>query len=500
MNRTRIAGFYPMTPATIFLLIAVMTGCFEPVPEIMVRPSLEDLNEDGGPFTPATQSFLRGEHLMETIKSLAIHGEKTERTTIVFSSSERQFKLALKNFPMDFLVPRLHYAIDGEADEFDAFNLMLAEYSRVSLSVPVGKKGDTMAYFRTNLLETAPWSLEGDYRFKPNPRVRPGRIGLINNCLTPGLWEISASDRSGELYHGWFDMPLDYYLGLVAEVNGVSPTFAARACAWRDEGAPLVLERLRTPVKSFGPVSLSLYREDSARGFSSQDSRRKIAKGFARVPGTGHWRAPKQLSELTDQTCRLTEFVAPGKYKKDGYREFDLRFLRKVKGAEVMAVKPATSYDPPTDPLPVFDYVEIRLYLDAYLLIIGNLPLQLMVPQEDFVLHGFGVGVLSSGGLAERRKLLIKEGPAPSFAYLAVAVEGGWRAVNSHGFGLEQVFIRTHLGEKPWWEITLTSYERIVDLIKYKVEIPEQLRESAKKHAMRYISPTYFTYRDDNLR
>ena len=109
--------------------------------------------------------------------------------------------------------------------------------------------------------------------------------------------------------------------------------------------------------------------------------------------------------------------------------------------------------------------------------------------------------MLSSNGLAERRKYLIEEGPAPSFAYLYRVEDGQMKALNSHAFGIEQVFIRTHIRDgDPSWEITITSFERIVDLVKYRVEIPEALHAALTRYALEYISPLYRTYRDDNLR
>jgi hypothetical protein len=111
------------------------------------------------------------------------------------------------------------------------------------------------------------------------------------------------------------------------------------------------------------------------------------------------------------------------------------------------------------------------------------------------------VGVLNSSGLAERREFLFEQGPAPSFAYLAKESDEGPLALNSHVFGLEQIFLRTHLEEGgAWWECTITSYERIVDIIKYKVPVPDEMVAKVRQHALEYISPIYFTYRDDNLR
>ena len=63
---------------------------------------------------------------------------------------------------------------------------MLAEYARNSLSVPCGTPGDKMAHFQTNLTETIPWILRGDYDFAPNRYYRPQRVGVINNWIWIG--------------------------------------------------------------------------------------------------------------------------------------------------------------------------------------------------------------------------------------------------------------------------------------------------------------------------
>ncbi|NKB25287.1 MAG: hypothetical protein GKR87_13105 [Kiritimatiellae bacterium] len=44
---------------------------------------------------------------------------------------------------------------------------------------------------------------------------------LVNNCLKPGLWEVSASDFVGEMFDGCFQMPQPLYYKLVQEVNGL---------------------------------------------------------------------------------------------------------------------------------------------------------------------------------------------------------------------------------------------------------------------------------------
>ena len=67
--------------------------------------------------------------------------------------------------------------------------------------------------------------------------------------------------------------------------------------------------------------------------------------------------------------------------------------------------------------------------------------------------------------------------------------------------GIEQIFVRTHpFDERPYWEVTVTSYERILDLVKYRIDIPDELVEKTRMHTRNYVSPVYFTCRDDNIR
>lgn len=494
---------YKMKISVLFLgliVLSTITGCTSQSVAIPVKPSLEDRTADGGYHNPTTQSFLRGRHWLEKTSQIEITQNKDAE--IQFHNPESDYHLSLVSFPMAYLVPRLNYRVSGQPDDFDAFNLRLAEYARNSISVPVAKSGDSIAHFETNLPETVPWTLDGDYTFVPNPHTRPVRLGLINNCLDPGLWEISAADRSGEIYHAWFDFPLDKYHHLVATTNHLDQDFVTAALQWSEEKPALKLERLRTPLEELQPQNLSILEQLGSRGFSSQDSRRKLARGYAQVGGEGDWHAPTAIVELTAGPARLNAFVQPGKYALNHYRSFDLAFLRKTRGAQIRRVEPHTNYNPEQPVNQTFDYLELTIELEDYTLVLGNLPRQLMVPQEDFAIHGFGVGVLSSSGLAERRAYLFQEGPAPSFAYLAEQGPAGVIAVNSHAYGLEQVFIRTHLAEEgqPFWEIIITSYERIVDLIKYRVPIPAELVAKVRADALSYIAPLYFTYRDDNLR
>jgi hypothetical protein len=464
-----------------------------------VSPDLEDRRPDGSRYTPSTQSFLRGEHCLEKLTAASVELDGADLGRLRFEHPEIEFEVV--DLPFDQLVPRLHYKPPGNPDAFDALNLMLAEYSRNGVSVPAGKAGDTMAHFETDLEEERPYRVEADYQFAANERFRPVRFAVINNCLKPGLWEISASDRSGEIHHSWMTMPDAVYHQLVARSNGLSEEFVRDALAWRADAVELDLDRLRRAPQPLGSVVAELLT-GSKSGYSSQGSRRKLAAGFALVERGAERVMPKSLADLTATPVHLSSFVEPGKYSMNERRRFDFGFLRGIREARVMRTTAITDYNwrhnvNPSHP----DCVEIHLDLGEWTIILGNLPIKLLVPQEDLGIWGFGVGVLPSSDFAERRKFLIEDGPPPSFAYLCRKKDGKHVVVNSHDFGLEQVFIRTNsTTPAPWWEITLTSYERIVDIVKYRVVVPSSMAAELKDAAANYAAPLYRTYRDDNLR
>lgn len=502
---TTSTNSYTMKPtlyiATLSLLVAACGGA--DLGTIAVHPTQEHRDEDGSLYTPATQSLLRTHSWLEAVPHVKVKTDRADQVSIRFEA-EDGYHLTVENLPMDYLVPRLHYQPAQPPDAFDALNLMLAEYSRNSVSVPRGTSGDEMAHFKTNLAERVPWLLRGDYDFVPNRYYRPQRVGVINNCLKPGLWELNAIDRSGEVYHSWFTMPEAYYYDLVARINGIDSTFTRNALAWSDDEVPVDLRRLRDVVEPLGDVDVSVH--DEAVSFSSQGSRRKIARAFALYEEEGRLQQPVALRDFLEHPVVMASFLEPGIYssQEEERTTFDFAFLAEPRAAHVNVVKPKTSYrwqegeraDGEGDA-----YIELRIDLaNDEQLIIGNLPLHLLVQKEDFVIHGFGVGILNASGFAERRAFLFDQGPHPSYAYLARAEGERLWGLNSHGRGIEQVFIRSYPhAETPYWEVILTSYERIVDLVKYKIEMPPVLWQQQREASDQFIPPIYFTYRDDNV-
>ncbi len=487
----------------IIAVALLLTGCKDlHYRHIAVMPTQEDVLPDGSLYTPSTQTVLRGHHWLEGIEALDMTITPDFTGVIKVRARDSRHVLRLRSIPWDWLTPRLHYQSKSPPDEFDAFNLMMAEYSRNGLAFPTGNRKDRLPHFETDLLDAAPWTLKGEYDFIPNPTYKPLRIGLINNCLAPGLWELNALDRAGEIYHAWFSFPDEAYFKLTAEVNRLSAQFVREALPWNTRKVKADLSRLRSVQESLGTAPVRII--DDPVGYSSQGSRQKLQKHFAQVTREGELLAPQTMRDFQRYPASFSQFVNPGKYSLTLRSTFDLSFLFTATTAEISLVKPLTNYrwtESITSSFFSPEYLEIQISLNDKKIVIGNLPLSLLVEHEDFTLFGFGVGILNPDSLIERRQLLFKQGPHPSFAYILEERNSELWAVNSHELGLEEIYLRAYpRRSQPFIEIIITSYERMVDVIKYRIPIPAQVLESMKNYDDHYVSPAYNIYRDDNTR
>jgi len=132
--------------------------------------------------------------------------------------------------------------------------------------------------------------------------------------------------------------------------------------------------------------------------------------------------------------------------------------------------------------------------------VLGNIPLSLLVEQEDYLVPAFGVGVPPPSELAERRLLRRTEGPAPHFAYQMVKRGDSWRLENNHEGGIEQVALRVVLrGDRAFLRITFIAYERILDLLELEVELSGPLAASVRESSAAYTPPLFRVYEDPNV-
>ncbi|MEO1715095.1 MAG: hypothetical protein AAFU60_17335, partial [Bacteroidota bacterium] len=198
--------------------------------------------------------------------------------------------LQVKQIDADFLVPLLPYKHGGEADAFDLANLVLAEYARNGVNLSYQPNNDQFGFFNS---PTEVFDEEGEFVYTaegtvaPNPEVRPKRFSVINNCLDPGLWELSASDAVGEMYHGWFQVPPSLYYRMIQGQNELQNSVESIQSFMENpqtmEEIPLALDRLRTVQTDLPASKATVAADKQLGGYSTQDSRRKIQRGFFKV-------------------------------------------------------------------------------------------------------------------------------------------------------------------------------------------------------------------------
>lgn len=451
----------------------------------------------------STQSINRYSSNLRDLQTVKFEYHQSEKK-INFSlkNHEGDKFIQINNIDIKFICPQLPYQeVDG--DKFDIANLILAEYSRNSIGIPIQKSNDMFAQvsFSKELFNDKGEYIFEDGNYKPNAGVLPKRLSVINNCLRPGLWEFSASDAVGEMYHSWFEVDKDFYYKMIENLTGI-----------RKESIPdnfndpehfnnvnLELDRLRNLEEFIGKYTVKYNSQKVLGGYSSQDSRRKVQRKFYEIERNGTIIKVKKQEELKDgDMFSMFSFQEPGIY--DPKNRMKLKFNREWDTAEVFRTNPKTQYSEKQEFI-VSDYIELKIYNKnkTKAIVIGNLPLALLSFRNDFIIPAFGVGVFSASEPIERRLLRSTVGPHPSFAYLtALGNDGNFKMVNNHLLGYEQVFLRPVIkGEDTYIRVTLVSYERITDLIEFEIKV-NNLKDELIKNNKTYHPPIYETYQDDN--
>jgi hypothetical protein len=133
-------------------------------------------------------------------------------------------------------------------------------------------------------------------------------------------------------------------------------------------------------------------------------------------------------------------------------------------------------------------------------IVVGNLPIDLLVFQEDYDVPGFGVGVMRSGEAIEKRHLFLRDGPAPVYAYTADADGDTLYVANNHELGLEQIYLRPFKrGDEVLLRVTLVAYERIIDILDVEVKLPGELAKKIVDASAHYQRPLWRSFSDSNL-
>lgn len=468
-----------------------------------VKLDQELTNEDEKAINSSTQSINRYSSNLRALNKVGLshdHGKK--KLNLSFKDENTASFLNINNIDLEFICPQLPYP-DIKSDAFDIANLILAEYSRNGIGIPIQESNEL--YASVNVSDDI-FNNKGEYIFtdgnyQPNPGVLPKRISVVNNCLRPGLWEFNASDAVGEMYHAWFELDQDFYFEIIENQTGINKELIPKD--FNDskyfDNVSLHLDRLRSLEAQVGEYEIQ-YNGDKVFGsYSTQDSRRKVQRKFYHIERDNKIIPISKQSEMKEgDKYSMFSFQEPGIYDPNNRMKLD--FKREWNNAKIFRSIPKTQYSDKQE-FPPSEYLEMHIFNeeDGKAIIIGNIPMSLLSLKNDFVIPSFGAGVLQASERIERRLLRTTVGPHPSFAYLAEKKEENeFNVINNHLYGYEQIFLRPiEKGEDMFLRVTLVSYERITDLLEFEIKINNLKNEILQNNAS-YSPPIYETYQDDN--
>jgi hypothetical protein len=492
----------------------------EPVENIPLRPNMEHRDVRGGPINPSTQSVNRYASALEELTRIPRIdlAPKGTRFSLQIASEDGSKAVSLENLDAYEMVPVLPYAIaKGGPDAFDKANLMLSEFGRNGLALSYQAKNTTLPYFNDQsrpffaVGESEDYAVDKNGAILPRQFARPKRFSLINNCLKAGLWELSASDAVGEMYHAWFDMPKPVYAEMIRRANGIDlpdGEILSMLKYRRDiSGVAADLGRLRTDGPTMFHGKAKVVAGKQVGGYSTQESRQKsqnkyfeVTRGFSLL-GSSNAVDVKTFADLeVGDLFSTRKFVNPGIYSGDEKKT--IPFDPFWEDVEITSVTPRTKFRDGKPADAADEFVEISVYTKdrQRRIVAGNIPLALLVEQEDYLVPSFGVGVNPPLEFAERRHLRLKDGPVPHYAYQLVQREGQWRLENNHEGGIEQLALRVFTkGERTFLRVTFVAYERILDLLEMEVEVTGPLAEKLRAHSAAYKPPLFRVYEDVNI-
>ncbi len=472
---------------------------------VPIRADLEERLPDGQPLSGSTQSVNRYRSVMSRFDTVDVHYNAKENLLGVRFGKDDP--LEYQRVDARMLTPLIPYAHARKLTPFDRLNLMLAEYSRSGVELSLQDKNSEYGYATARGL----FNDDEEYRFAdgkvvPNGGARPKRMGLVNNCLFPGLWELSASDSVGEMWHAWMTLPAHGYFELVRAVDGIDDgdEVLADVLDYHKTIArgPIDLARLREVTRELGTFPIAVDGQKAIGGYSTQDSRRKVQRRFFRVERGGHEIAAQTFSDLrAGDTFQFFSFIPPGIYTRKTLRTVPYEPIWTT--ATLKEVTPRTRFGVEPSPHRYVDgalEVTLRSSDGKRAVVVGNLPIDLIVFADDYDVPGFGVGVMRASEPIEKRHLFLRDGPAPVYAYAADVDGETLYVANNHELGLEQVYLRpVRRGADVMLRVTLVAYERIVDILEVDVKLPDALAKKIIDASASYAPPLWRTFSDSNL-
>jgi hypothetical protein len=462
------------------------------------------------PLSSSTQSVNRYRSVLSRFDAVDLrYVARSGELTLRFDEHKTPSDLvAYEAIDARFVVPLLPYEHGRALSPFDKLNLMLAEYSRNGVELSLQSGNSEYGYATTR---GALFNDDEEYRFEggkvvPNAGARPKRMSLVNNCLFPGLWELAATDSVGEMWHAWMTLPAHGYFDLVRAVDGID----AGDEELKDvldyhktiPRVPLELDRLRGVARELGTTPVAVDAARALGSYSTQDSRRKVQRKFYRVERDGKEIAVSTFGDLRpgDQ-FQFFSFVPPGIYTKKTLRAVPYEPIWTT--ATLREVTPRTRFGAtPSKHSYRAGALEVTLRSGdgKRAIVVGNVPIDLLVFQEDYDVPGFGVGVMRASEPIEKRHLFLRDGPAPVYAYAADVDGAALVLANNHELGLEQIYLRPYKrGGDVMLRVTLVAYERIVDIVEVELKVPDELARKIVDASAHYQRPLWRSFSDSNL-
>jgi hypothetical protein len=307
------------------------------------------------------------------------------------------------------------------------------------------------------------------------------------------------------MYHAWMKLPARGYFDLVRAVDGInSSDDELREALDYHKTIPEVaidFDKLRTRGRDFGSYPLTSDGSRPIGGYSTQDSRRKVQRKFYRIERGGKTIDAQRFSDLLPgDIFQFHSFIPPGIYSKKTPHSVPYEPI--WSSITLTEVNPRTHFSAQSPHRYAAGALELTMRSSdgKRAIVVGNLPIDLLVFQEDYDIPGFGVGVLRASEPIEKRYLFLAKGPAPVYAYSANVEGNTFYIANNHEQGLEQIYLRPYQrGADVMLRITLVAYERIVDILETEVKLPEELARRIMAASAAYRRPLWRSFSDSNL-
>lgn len=408
-----------------------------------------------------------------------------------------QTRINFGQIDTQYLFPCLPYKHSGQLDEFDAVNLKLVEQSSVDVVFRTKGKNRSIAAFRHSANSTCyPIELNN---FNGGFRAFPARtrFGLTRNRLMPGLWELSSVDSCGGKFHVWFSMPMRQYYQKIRELNDLEASIFEVRDTLRHVNSRRRVEpdlgRLRIRMHQLHSTSIHPKLEKSMTIHGFQDFKWKARRSFHDIVSHGEILTARSLvaQEKGGQYCRMG-LLSSCAYEDDSdkYTEPDSDWT----SASIYEVRPRTLFKGQKAGSEKSGHIELVVNSrdGNRSLVIGNIPLDRLASQRQYVIYGLGVGVRPSSGADGHCEAREINGPRPDYAYVMKKTAGRWELVNNLEAGIEQVYLNLfdRDGQKVLRMIVLPN-ERAVNPGQFEIPLNSNLADrfqSADSNKPHFIS------------